>query len=49
MIEVTRLFDILPYYLENHPTQQDALVAKRNGKWESISIQEYVEIGRAHV
>ncbi|MDR0829305.1 MAG: long-chain fatty acid--CoA ligase [Prevotellaceae bacterium] len=43
-MEVTRLFDILPYYLENHPNQDAALAAKRNGEWVKFSIQDYIEI-----
>lgn len=42
-MEVTRLIDLLPYYLEHHPNQDAALAAKRNGEWIKISIQQYVE------
>lgn len=43
-MEVTRLFDLLPHYLEKFPNQDCALSAKRNGQWLKFSIQEYIEI-----
>ena len=42
-MEVTRLFDILPNYLEKYPQQDVAFGVKRNGEWLKISIQEYIE------
>lgn len=42
-MEVTRLSDLLPYYLEHHPDQKVALAGKRNGEWKKYSIQEYAE------
>jgi len=42
-MEVTRLIDLLPHYLEKYPNQDCALAAKRNGEWIKFSIQEYVE------
>ena len=42
-MEVTRIFDILPYYLEKYPNQDCALSAKRNGEWVKFSIQDYIE------
>lgn len=42
-MEVTRLIDLLPYYLEKHPNQDVAFAAKRDGQWQKISIQQYVE------
>jgi long-chain acyl-CoA synthetase len=42
-MEVTRIFDLLPHYLEIKPNQDTALAAKRNGKWVKFSIQDYVE------
>ena len=42
-MEVTRLFDLLPHYLENYPNQDCALSAKRNGEWIKFSIQDYIE------
>ncbi|NLI71584.1 MAG: long-chain fatty acid--CoA ligase [Bacteroidales bacterium] len=42
-MEVTRLYDILDYYLEKHPNQEAALASKKDGKWNKISIQAYIE------
>lgn len=41
MKEITRIFDLVYYQLENHPLEK-ALVTKRNGKWEATSTQEYI-------
>jgi len=42
-MEVKRIFDLLPYYLENHPEQKVALAGKQDGAWRKYSIQEYAE------
>ncbi len=42
-MEVTRLYDILDHYLEKYPNQDAALASKVKGKWNKISIQDYVE------
>jgi len=42
-MNVTRLFDLLDNYLEKYPNQDAALACKRNGEWQKLSIQEYVE------
>jgi long-chain acyl-CoA synthetase len=42
-MKITRLFDLLPHYLENYPNQDAALVAKRDNKWLKFSIQNYIE------
>ncbi|MDR0546797.1 MAG: long-chain fatty acid--CoA ligase [Dysgonamonadaceae bacterium] len=42
-MQVKRLFDIPDNYLEKYPEQDAALVSKVNGKWNKISIQQYVE------
>ena len=42
MKEVSRLFDIPYYQLENYPID-NALVTKYNGQWQPISTKEYVE------
>lgn len=42
MKKLTRIFDIAYYQLENHPLEK-ALVTKRNGKWEALSTQEYID------
>ncbi len=41
MSGITRIFDIPYYQLENHPLE-NALATKRNGKWEALSTQEYL-------
>lgn len=42
-MEVTRLYDILDHYLEKYPNQDAALASKKDGKWNKISIQAYIE------
>jgi len=39
-MEVTRIFDLLPHYLENFP-KEDAVCGKENGVWAHYSIEEY--------
>ena len=46
MIEIKRLFDFPYFQLENAPLQR-SLVTKRNGKWEAISSQEYIDKANA--
>jgi long-chain acyl-CoA synthetase len=41
-MEVTRLFDLLPYQLENHP-QKDALANKVNGEWVTYSTEHLTD------
>lgn len=43
-MKVTRIFDLLPHYLELYPEQEAALACKREGQWRKYSIQEYVEL-----
>jgi len=43
-MEIRRIFDLLPYYLENYGWKTDAVAGKLNGEWRRYSIQEYVEI-----
>lgn len=43
-MEVTRLFDLLDNYLEKYPSQEAALVCKRDGNWLKFSVLQYVEI-----
>jgi long-chain acyl-CoA synthetase len=43
MQEVSRIFDLIPYYLEQYPNQDTAFGYKRNGEWHHLSIQEYAE------
>ncbi len=42
MKEVKRLFDIPYYQLERHPNER-TFSTKRNGEWDKVSIQEFVE------
>ena len=46
MIEIKRLFDFPYFQLENAP-QEKSLVTKRNGKWEALSSQEYINKANA--
>ena len=46
MIEIKRLFDFPYFQLENAPLEK-SLVTKRNGKWEAISSQEYIDRANA--
>lgn len=41
-MELTRLFDILPYRKETQPDRA-VLIAKREGEWKKIFIDEYIE------
>jgi len=43
MKDFQRLFDLLPYQLENHPLE-DALASKVNGEWRTYSTQEAIEM-----
>lgn len=39
---IKRIFDIAYYQLENHPIEE-ALSTKRNGTWQKLSTQQYIE------
>lgn len=41
MQTITRIFDIIPYYLQKNPNQDCAFGFKENGVWKKLSIQEY--------
>ena len=41
MVEITRVFDLLKYCLENHP-QEDMVAAKQNGTWNKYSTEKFV-------
>ncbi|MFH1297095.1 MAG: long-chain fatty acid--CoA ligase [Bacteroidota bacterium] len=43
-MEVTRIFDILPYYEKKFKPKDDVIASKEDGKWKKISIKEYREI-----
>lgn len=45
MSGVKKIFEIPFYQLENHP-QQKCFVDKRNGKWEGITIQDFIQQAR---
>lgn len=42
-MEVTRLFDLLPYYKKNFKPKDDVLAGKEDGKWVKYSIDQYIE------
>lgn len=42
MENITRIFDIAYHQAENHPIPE-ALATKRNGKWNTLSTQEYLD------
>ncbi|MBL7138855.1 MAG: long-chain fatty acid--CoA ligase [Bacteroidales bacterium] len=43
-MEVTRIFDLLPYYEKKFKPKDDVIASKEDGKWKKISIKEYREI-----
>lgn len=43
-MEVTRIFDLLPYYAEKFQPKEDVIASKEDGKWRKVSLQEYREI-----
>mgnify|MGYP002760460293 FL=1 len=42
MDKINRLFDV-PRYQQEHFPLKDALVTKYNGKWKSLSTDEYIQ------
>lgn len=46
MIEIKRLFDFPYFQLENAPLEK-SLVTKRNGTWEALSSQQYIDKANA--
>jgi long-chain acyl-CoA synthetase len=42
-MEVTRLFDLLPYYKKSFKAKDDVLAGKDGGKWVRYSIDQYIE------
>jgi long-chain acyl-CoA synthetase len=42
-MEVTRIFDLLPYYKQKFKPKDDVLAGKENGKWIKYSIDQYIE------
>ncbi len=43
-MEITRIFDLLPNYIEKYSWKEDAIAGKVNGKWIKYSAIDYVEI-----
>ena len=43
-MEVTRIFDLLPYYESKFKPKDDVLASKENGEWVKYSIRQYREI-----
>ena len=43
-MEIKRIFDLLPNYLEKYPDQQVALAGKKDGDWRKYSIKEYIDL-----
>ena len=43
-MELTRIFDLLPYYAQKFKPKDDVLASKENGAWVKYSIREYTEI-----
>ncbi|MEI6748274.1 MAG: long-chain fatty acid--CoA ligase [Bacteroidota bacterium] len=42
-MEITRIFDLLPYYAEKFLPKDDVLACKENGDWKKFSLQQYTE------
>ncbi len=42
-MEITRVFDLLPFYKETFAPKEDALAGKEDGKWVRYSIDEYMD------
>ena len=43
-MEIKRIFDLLPNYLEKYPDHSVALAGKKDGEWRKYSIKEYIEL-----
>lgn len=43
-MEITRIFDLLPYYEQTYKPKDDVLASKDNGHWVKYNIQQYREI-----
>jgi long-chain acyl-CoA synthetase len=43
-MEVTRIFDLLPYYESKFKPKDDVVASKENGEWVKYSIRQYREI-----
>jgi len=43
-MEVTRIFDLLPYYEQKFKPKDDVIASKENGQWVKYSIRQYREM-----
>ena len=43
-MEVTRIFDLLPYHEATFKPKEDVIASKDNGEWSKYSIKQYREI-----
>lgn len=43
-MEIKRIFDLLPNFLEKYPNQPVSLAGKKDGEWRKYSIKEYIEL-----
>jgi long-chain acyl-CoA synthetase len=43
-MDVTRIFDLLPYHEQNFRPKDDVVASKENGSWQKYSIRQYREI-----
>ena len=43
-MEVTRIFDLLPYYEEKYKPKDDVIASKDNGQWVKCNIRQYREM-----
>ena len=43
-MEIKRIFDLLPNYLEKYSDQPVALAGKKDGEWRKYSMKEYIEL-----
>ena len=43
-MEVTRIFDLLPYYEKKYKPKDDVIASKENGEWVKFSIRQYREM-----
>ena len=42
-MEITRIFDLLPYYKDKFKPKDDAVAGKVDGEWVKYSIDQYIE------
>ena len=44
MIQVTRLFDLLPHIRDSYQKKEDLIAGKENGSWIKYSIDDYIRM-----